>query len=111
LWQGVNGINNPCPGGYRLPTKAEWEDEIGDWISPDAAGAFASPLKLTLAGYRKPENGILKQMGTHGYYWSSSTITFLSLSYSECLNFDAKTASTGIVGFRANAYSVRCIKP
>ncbi|MCP4596812.1 FISUMP domain-containing protein, partial [Neptuniibacter sp.] len=47
LWQGVNGINNPCPGGYRLPTKAEWEDEIGDWISPDAAGAFASPLKLT----------------------------------------------------------------
>ncbi|MDG1516992.1 MAG: hypothetical protein P8Q42_03105, partial [Flavobacteriales bacterium] len=23
LWQGVDGTNNPCPGGYRLPTETE----------------------------------------------------------------------------------------
>jgi uncharacterized protein (TIGR02145 family) len=27
LWQGVNGTNNPCPAGYRLPTEAELDAE------------------------------------------------------------------------------------
>ena len=27
LWQGARGINNPCPGSYRLPTEAELEAE------------------------------------------------------------------------------------
>ena len=28
LWQGVNGINNPCPAGFRLPTSAELQAEV-----------------------------------------------------------------------------------
>jgi len=35
LWQGVNGINNPCPAGYRLPTYAELVSERSTWSSSD----------------------------------------------------------------------------
>jgi len=106
LWQGVNGINNPCPSGYRLPTEEEWQNEYLSWNSQDAAGAFASPLKLPLAGYRD-ENGIY-DTGTFGYYWSSSTNIFTDLRASLHLtiyNFIGEDSFS-----RSGGMSVRCIK-
>jgi uncharacterized protein (TIGR02145 family) len=72
LWQGVNGTNNPCPEGFRIPTDEEWKQEIATWSSKNAEGAFASPLKLPMSGYRVPVDGKLDVVGTVGYYWSSS---------------------------------------
>ena len=37
LWQGVEGINNPCPLCFRLPTKAEWDAESKGWLNSDDA--------------------------------------------------------------------------
>ena len=50
LWTGANPATNPCPVGFRIPTESEWDAERITWISNNAAGAYASPLKLTRPG-------------------------------------------------------------
>lgn len=72
LWRGVNAPNNPCPQGFRLPTRAEWEAERKSWDSNNIAGAYASPLKLAAGGARYHFDGSLDVIGITGFYWSSS---------------------------------------
>lgn len=106
LWQEIPGINNPCPSGFRIPTHEEWRTEIFSWSSPDAAGAFASPLKLVLAGIRNT-NGLLMDEGMFGNYWSSTASSEYGNSYSITFSIQYKD---GFYVDRAYGISVRCIK-
>ena len=109
LWQGVNGANNPCPAGYRLPSQAELNNERLSWSSNNAAGAFASPLKLPMAGHRDRVSGDLGGVGTGGIYWSTN-ISTVSAGNVLLLLFDSSTANTTSSSTRAFGRSVRCIK-
>ena len=101
LWQGVNGVNNPCPSGYRVPTEAEWQVEYATWTS--ANYAFGSPLKLPKAGIRTNNNSF-NQLGTGGRYWSST----VDGSNSRLMYFDGSSGAMFTDG-RALAGSIRCI--
>ncbi len=105
LWQGVNGNNNPCPEGFRLPTYTEWDTERASWSTNNADGAFASPLKLPLAGIRYNDFGSVFNEGLHGNLWSSTTGGTLA----RFLSFSDSDASMNNYA-RAHGMSVRCIK-
>ncbi|MCF8424717.1 MAG: fibrobacter succinogenes major paralogous domain-containing protein [Bacteroidia bacterium] len=105
LWQGLYGINNPCPSAYRLPTETELDAERLSWSANTSAGAFASPLKLTMAGARNFSNGSLGGVGAGGYYWSNT----VSGTDSRRLYFAVSTADMSF-NYRAGGRSVRCIK-
>jgi uncharacterized protein (TIGR02145 family) len=105
LWQGKNGINNPCPNSYRLPSVSELDSERLSWLNTDYLGAFSSPLKLPLSGYKNSFNGMESNVNSMGYYWSSS----INGNVSNALYFNSNAATITIF-VRASGAAVRCIK-
>jgi len=124
-WQdGSKTANDPCPAGYRVPTRAQWAGVIANntvsitsnnsWAAGDANfgsaihwGPNVSTKSLTLpaAGVRDSSNGALNYRGSYGFYWSS-TENGPNAYY---LYFNTSNAYADYFNFRAYGFSVRCV--
>lgn len=115
LWQNDIGTNNPCPVGFRLPTSTELEEEMKTWIKNDGTGAFASPLKLPVAGERSTIDGSIVDVNTHGNYWSNSVSEAggsrgLYFNNSQAIMFFSTPQAAVSDFLRTQGKSIRCIK-
>jgi uncharacterized protein (TIGR02145 family) len=105
LWQGVNGINNPCPVGFRLPTNTEFATLVSSSSITNYNNAASSILKFTVPGFRNITDGLLERVSTEAFYWTST----IDGVYLTDRNFKINSSGTDTSG-RAFGLSVRCIK-
>lgn len=111
LWQGIGGVNNPCPEGFRIPTEPEFRQERLTWASNTSAGAFNSVLKLPLAGFREQTGAIslVTEGSPYGFIWSSTVSSGTTSNRAEAFAYYPDRAYENPYA-RARGYSVRCIK-
>jgi uncharacterized protein (TIGR02145 family) len=108
--------NDPCPDGFRVPTKSQWDGVrnnntqsiVGTWSDSatnySSARMFGDALMLPAAGSHDI-NGALDDRGISGRYWSSS---HNSSGYAWYLSLGSENAGTSNF-LRRFGYSVRCV--
>lgn len=105
LWATEASANNPCPVGYRVPTNTEFTTLVNSSGISNSGAAASSAMKFTVAGLRNQSNAGLYDVGSQGYYWTSSvngSNTYMRAFYS---------GGTYISdNWRASGLSVRCLK-
>ena len=114
--------NDPCPTGYRVPTRNEWT-AVNTNNTSSRTGTFNNSatnygvalhygpdtitklLTLPAAGYRTSTTGALNSRGTTGRYWSSTE----SSSNAYSLYFSSSNVIPASSNPRSRGFSVRCI--
>lgn len=100
---------DPCPEGWRLPTKAEYSNFSTTTFTWDAtnSGRTYNGNWFPAAGCRYGDGGSMSGVGSDGLYWSASP-------YSEDLGYYLSFGSGGVYpaynSNRAYGFSVRCVQ-
>jgi uncharacterized protein (TIGR02145 family) len=108
---GWSAANDPClnllGSGWRLPTSGEWtaaDAQPQYWTT--AADAYASELKLNLAGQLSYSSGVVTAKGTNGYYWSSTQSGTTRGHYLALASGSSVMSNT----YKTSGFSVRCLQ-
>ncbi|CAA7194337.1 FISUMP domain-containing protein [Chryseobacterium potabilaquae] len=116
----VKTANDPCPTGFRIPTRAEYNTlmnnnslgQIGSYGSNATNYGFARTytcggkmIIFPAAGMRHVSGGSLYMRGALGFYWTSTEN--ISNAYSMVFDTPPSVVLTGYS--RAYAQSVRCV--
>lgn len=114
-------LYNPCPEGWRVPSKAEFESLLslgktyglgpgniyGVWIGGDHSSSKIGSLFLPLAGMRRHDFNI-EGRGNNGYgiYWTSNVLNSNAEYY-----FIDSNINAGFSHYQKSwGFSVRCVK-
>jgi uncharacterized protein (TIGR02145 family) len=114
---------SPCPAGFRLPSRNQWEAVAannpqtltGTWSQSatnySSGIFFGSKLMLPAAGHRVSFDGSLAGRGYSGYYWSDTANTppnYASTAWA--LNFNSEfPAEVGDSFTKSFGMSIRCV--
>ena len=100
---------DPCPEGWRLPTKAEYSNFSTTTFTWDAtnSGRTYNGNWFPAAGYRYSVDGSMGGVGGYGYYWSASPT---SEYYGYYLSFYSGDVYPANLSSRAYGFSVRCVQ-
>jgi uncharacterized protein (TIGR02145 family) len=108
--------NDPCPAGFRVPTKAQWDavlfnnalTNVGTWTTSNtnysSGKMIGNKLFIPAAGGRYENDGALGNRGSLGYYWSSSESDSI-LAWG--LLFGSSNVTNNY--YRTSGKSVRCV--
>ena len=118
----ARGPNDPCPGGFRVPSKDEWQavhtnntssrtgtfsNSATNYGAALHYGPDASTILLTLPAAGYFYDGALDYRGLNGNYWSSTELSSPGPAYT--LGFNSSSVGPAYSTFRTFGFSVRCI--
>jgi len=109
-WSKIDG-SSICPAGFRVPTAVELKKEllVEGIAKQNKNSAFDSFLKVPFAGLHALSTGVILRDRSHAYLWTSTPDESKTLSV-HMFNDGEAQYGYAYSQFRADGFSVRCIK-